>query len=168
MQEIKIEGLEGIQALADQLDSCPAVIAAAKKEAYQEAVREMKSLLDANIGGGGKVKSWQTTRTGSRQGYAAVSPQAKRYTDPTRKEGHVYAVGAVTNAIESGHKFPSPTGKNKKYADGKKKYQGRIASGRQKVPGLFFYERASQQMDAIVESAVKKVEEAAIRHLEGS
>lgn len=141
--------------LTEKLDQSPEVIKQAKREAFETAAGKVKQALDGRIGGTGKVRSWQEQYVGSKGGYAAVRPAANTYTDKSRR----YAVGYVTNAINSGHKFPSPSGKNQRY-------KPRIVSGRQNVPGKQFYEATQSEVEQIAQEAVNQVAEILKQHLE--
>lgn len=151
-------GLDATQldALIAKLERSPEVILQAKRQAFETAAPKLKQTVDTEIGGTGKVRSWQATYVGSGGGYAAVRPKAKTYTETKKR----YAVGYVTNAINSGHRFPTPTGKNKRY-------RARINSGRQKVAGRHFYEAAQAQVPQIAQEAAQQVVSALMVHLEG-
>lgn len=140
-----------IQDLTNKLKSSHQVIKAAKKAAFEAAAPQLKQAVDSAVGGTGKVRSWQQQFVGSKGGYAAARP---------RKGTHKgYSVGHITNAINSGHRFPSPSGKNPRY-------RPRIRSGRQTVPGKHFYQKADAQTQAIASAAVSQVVEALTKHLE--
>ncbi len=158
MIEAKLEAGD-IERFAEVLEGAPAVVKDAKRQAFEAAAPKLLSEVRRQIGGAGKVQSWQDMQVGSRGGYAAVRPRAGAYTDPTRT-GKRYAVGYVTNAIESGHRFPTPTGKNRDY-------RPRMRSGAMKVPGKQFYAKAEARADAIAQQAVEQVAEALAAHLEG-
>lgn len=145
--------------LVEKLEKSPEVIKQAKRQVLEQAAPKLKQLVDAEIGGTGKVRSWQEQYVGSKGGYAAVRPKAKTYTASTSK-GKRYAVGAVTSAIESGHKFPSPSGKNKRY-------KPRIRSGQQNVTGKHFYESAQEKAQTVAAEAAEQVINTLIGHLEG-
>ena len=85
---------------------------------------------------------------GSRGGYAAVRPKAETYTQVNGR-GKRYAVSYVTTAINRGHRFPSPSGKEG--------YRARIKSGRQSVPGRYFYEIAQSHVQTVAEGAARQV-----------
>lgn len=141
--------------LVEQLRKSPKVIRRAKQQAFEMAAPKLKQAVDTEIGGTGKVRSWQAPHVGSKGGYAVVRPKAKTYTETKKR----YAVGYVTNAINSGHRFPSPTGKNKRY-------RARIKSGRMKVAGKHFYEAAQAQVPQIAQEAAQQVLAALIDHVE--
>ncbi|MBQ9733345.1 MAG: hypothetical protein IJV74_03820 [Clostridia bacterium] len=142
-----------ISTLAVRLGNSYPVIKAAKRAAFEAAAPQLKQAVDSAIGGSGKVAGWQQQRVGSKGGYAAVSPRAKQ----THKG---YSVGYITNAINSGHRFPSPSGKNPKY-------RPRIRSGKQRVQGKFFYEAANAKAEGIAQAAAAQVADALKDHLEG-
>lgn len=96
MQEITIDSLD--KHFFDLLKTVPE----ARREMFAELAEELLTDLRGRIGGAGKVQSWQEKYVGSSGGYAAVRPKADTFTQAT-KSGKRYAVGAVTNAIESGH-----------------------------------------------------------------
>ena len=154
MIEAKLDASE-LEHLVDLIDQSPEIIKAAKQKAFETAAGKMKQALDSKIGGTGKVRSWQNQYVGSKGGYAAVRPKAKTYTDETRK----YAVGYVTNAINTGHRFPTPRGKTQRY-------KPRIKSGRQSVPGQQFYEATQAEVANIAQEAGTQVVEALRQHLE--
>lgn len=139
--------------LERRLSESPKVIKAARRAAFEAAAPKLKQSVDSAIDGSGKVQSWQGPRVGSKGGYAATSPRAK-----TSYKG--YSVGYITNAINSGHRFPTPSGKDPNY-------KPRIASGKQKVAGKFFYQKAELQTKAIAQEAVAQAAEALAKHLEG-
>lgn len=163
MQEIELRGLEQIDRLAQKLTKSPEIMARAKREAFQAAATEAKRLVDDSIstalkGDVGKVQRWQEAQVGSRGGYAAVRPKKGTWTEATKKEGNRYAVGAVTNAIVSGHKFPAPSGK--------KYYKPRIKISGQKVPGRPFYEDVKPQVNELAQQTAQRVLEKLLEHLE--
>lgn len=147
-----------LEQLIQRMDLAPEVIQEAKYKAFSDAAPKLKALLDREIGGSGKVRSWQAQYIGSKGGYAAVRPRANTYTE-TNGRGKRYAVGYVTNAINSGHKFPSPSGKQG--------YRPRIMSSRQTVQGKQFYQNAAAKVFNIAQAAVSQVVSALIEHLEG-
>lgn len=158
MQEIQIDKSE-LERLISKLDAAPEVLREVKRRAIAAAAPKLKQAVDAQIGGTGKVRSWQGQFVGSKGGYAAVRPKAKTYTDPT-KRGKRYAVGYVTNAINSGHRFPTPSGKVKRY-------KPRIKSGRMNVPGRQFYEAAEAQLSQVTQEAGEQIVQALMNHLGG-
>lgn len=159
MQEVSFKGLEQLDQLAKRLEKAPEVLRDARRRAFEEAAPQAKRIVDAHIGGTGKVRSWQTYSVGSKGGYAAVRPKKETYTAPTKKRGNRYAVGAVTNAIVSGHRFPSTRGR--------KGYKPRIQSGAMKVPGKPFYREAEPEIRALAIQTARKVEQEVLDALAG-
>ena len=162
MTEIKLDTSE-LELLVKKMEKSPEVIREAKRRAYEEAAPKLKSTLESRIVSTigdthGKVRSWQEETVGSKGGYAAVRPKAKTYTDVNGK-GKRYAVGYVTNAINSGHKFPSPSGR--------RGYNPRIRIESQNVSGRYFYEKSSREVMEIAQSAVEQTVSDLVKHLEG-
>lgn len=157
MQSFQIDA-SALAKLRKKLDRAPNVIEEARREAMESAAPLMKSAVDRAIGGTGKVQSWQGQFVGSKGGYAAVRPLAKTFTEVNGK-GKRYAVGQVTNAINSGHRFPSPSGKDQSY-------RPRIRSARQNVPGKRFYQQAQESLPQIAEQVLGKMETALHEHFE--
>ena len=151
MQEIRIDKTE-LERLIDRLDAAPEVLREARRAAMEAAAPKLKQAVDAQIGGSGKVRGWQGQYVGSKGGYAAVRAKAKTYTEPT-KGGNRYAVGYVTNAVNSGHRFPST------------KLGYRTSAG--VVPGRQYYQRAQGQVEAVAQEATRRVVDALTEHLEG-
>lgn len=157
MIEVSIDQKD-LDRLVETLAKSPQIIQQAKRQAFEEAAPKLKQAVDTAIGGSGKVQSWQAQYVGSKGGYAAVRPKGKTFTEVNGR-GKRYAVGQVTNAIDSGHRFPSPSGKDKHY-------RPRIESGRQSVPGKAFYQSAEAQLPAIAQAAAEQVVAALMKHLE--
>lgn len=147
-----------IDRLVEKLTKSLNIIREAKRKAFEEAAPQLKQAVDTAIGGTGKVRSWQAQYVGSKGGFAAVRPKAKTFTEINGR-GKRYAVGAVTNAIDSGHRFPAPSGRDKHY-------RPRIKSGRQSVAGRQFYQQAEAQVPEIAQLAAQKVVDALVEHLE--
>lgn len=109
-----------------------------KKEVLNSLGQNLLSQVRSNIGGNGKVQRWQHMHLSSGGGYVAVHPEEKI------SDAYGRAVGAVTNAIDSGHKIRPPSGKAKRYTP-------RIQKAR--VPAKSMYakvlpERAAEQAAA--------------------
>lgn len=151
MQEIHIDHSE-LDRLVEKLAKSPQVLQEAKRRAHETAASKLLSAARTEIGGTGKVQRWQEAYVGSRGGYAAVRPRAKTYTEATRG-GKRYAVGYVTNAINSGHKYPTS----------KLGYRSRAGS----VPGKQFYQRAGAQLPQVAQEAAQQVVRALTDHLGG-
>lgn len=159
MQEAHIDHSE-LERLVEKLAKSPQVIVQAKRQAFKAAAPKLKAVIDAQIGGSGKVRSWQGAYMGSKGGYAAVRPKAKTYTKPTKKWGYKYAVGYVTNAINSGHSWPTPSSGNRLTG-----YRAGSKSGW--VEGKGFYEAAQGQAEQVAQEAAGQIVQALIDHLEG-
>lgn len=146
--QIDSQSLEQLDArLAQAVRQAPEI----KKEVLTGLGEQLLSQVQNNIGGGGKVQRWQHTHLGSRGGYVAVHPVEGK------KDAYGRAVGAVTNAIESGHRIPSPRGKAKRY-------RPRIKKAR--VPGKGMYARTAPQRAA--EDAARQLGQQLIEPLEES
>ena len=159
MQSVELKGLTEIDRLCKRLERSPEVFQQARRACFEEAAREAKEIVDRQIGGGGKVRSWQEATVGSRGGYARVAPKKESWTERTKKAGNRYAAGAVTNAIVSGHRFPSPSGR--------KYYKPRIRSGGMKVPGRPFYDQAGPQIRDLARRTAERVAKQYLKELEG-
>lgn len=163
--EITLDASE-LDELLQKLEQAPEVFQQARREAFEAAAPELKQVLDARIvstigDSRGKVRSWQDQFVGSEGGYAAVRPKTDTHTEPTKKDGNTYAVGYVTNAINSGHRFPgqgvrraSRAGKTEKYTAGR-------------VPGAYFYDKAQLQVNAIAKETCNQIVNDLLKHLEG-
>ena len=146
--QIDAQSLEQLDArLAQAVRQAPEI----KKEVLTGLGEQLLSQVRNNIGGGGKVQRWQHTHLGSGGGYVAVHPAEGE------KDAYGRAVGAVTNAIESGHRIPSPRGKAKRY-------RPRIKKAR--VPGKGMYARTVPQRAA--EDAARQLGQQLIEPLEES
>lgn len=146
--QIDSQSLEQLDArLAQAVRQAPEI----KKEVLTGLGEQLLSQVQNNIGGGGKVQRWQHTHLGSGGGYVAVHPAEGE------KDAYGRAVGAVTNAIESGHRIPSPRGKAKRY-------RPRIKKAR--VPGKGMYARTAPQRAA--EDAARQLGQQLVEPLEES
>ena len=146
--QIDSQSLEQLDArLAQAVRQAPDI----KKGVLTGLGEQLLSQVRNNIGGGGKVQRWQHTHLGSGGGYVAVHPAEGE------KDAYGRAVGAVTNAIESGHRIPSPRGKAKRY-------RPRIKKAR--VPGKGMYARTAPQRAA--EDAARQLGQQLIEPLEES
>ena len=157
MIELELDSKD-LDRLMERLEKAPEVFSAARREAFRTAGPKLKAALDGAIGGTGKVRGWQGEYLGSKGGYAAVRPKKETWT-AVNGRGKRYAVGYVTNAVNSGHRFPSPSGRPG--------YRPRIRSGRQSVPGRKFYQSAGSAVPAIARETAQAVAAALIKHLEG-
>ena len=159
MLEAKLDTGE-LDELIRKLDQAPGVIQEAKRKAFEAAAPKLRQLVVREIGGTGKVQRWQQAYVGSQGGYAAARPKAKTFAEDNQGRKTRYQVGAVTNAINAGHRFPTPSGTAKRY-------RPRIRSGRQSVPGKHFYETAQAQLPNVAQGAAQQVAQAVAEHLEG-
>lgn len=164
MLEVNIDASE-VARLAKLLEQAPAVIEAAKKEAIAAAAPKMKAVVDQAIGGNGKVRSWQGQYVGSKGLYVAVRPRKETYIEtkgkyPARGGPKKYAVGYVTNAVNSGHRFPSPSGQVRRY-------RPKIVSGSMRVRGKQFYQNAAEQLGQVTQMAAESISHAIVSHLSG-
>lgn len=157
MQEARIDKSE-LERLVAKLERSPTVLKEAKRQAFEAAAPKLKAAVQTEIGGTGKVKSWQEGYVGSKGGYAAARPKAETWTERTKKTGKRYAVGYVTNAINSGHRFPSPSGR--------KGYRPDIRSGAMRVRGREFYQRAQAQAEGVAQEAAEQILDALRKNLE--
>lgn len=160
--EINLEASE-LDKLIEKLDRSPEVLREARRAAFEAAAPRLKAVLDRKIvstigDSRGKVRSWQDQFVGSKGGYAAVRPKKDTFTEPTKKAGHTYAVGYVTNAINSGHRYP---GQSSRRMRGK---TDTFATGL--VEGRYFYEAAQPSVEAIAQDTVQQVVDNLIEHLE--
>lgn len=134
------------QDLAQAMRQTPEI----KREALAELGQQMLAQVRSRIGGTGKVQRWQHVHLGSGGGYVAVHPAENT------KDGYGRAVGAVTNAIESGHKIMPPSGKAERYIP-------RIHKA--KVPAKRMY--AGTDMGAAVDQAAANLALRLAQNLEG-
>lgn len=169
MQDFSIDSAD-LEKLVEKLKGAPKVLAWARREAMISAADQFKALMDTAIGGSGRVKNWQQAYVGSGGGYAAVRPRAKTYAESRgkqtfeerRREPHpTYAVGYITNAINSGHRWPSHR------AGQAKRLRGYRVSASGSVGGKGFYEAVQAQAEAIGEAAAQEILDALFDHLEG-
>lgn len=145
MQELYIDSSE-VDRLVRKFLEAPNVIKEAKGQAIEMLAPKLKDAVDREIGGSGKVQSWQEKCVGSKRGYAAVRPRAQTWTEKTKKKGNIYAVGYVTNAINSGHLSPRSS---------------------KQIAGKHFYQRAQAQAGQVAQEAADQIVQALIDHLEG-
>ena len=164
MTEIEIDKRD-LERLIETLDASPSVLRQARRKAFEVSAPKLRALLDqgfAQVGlheRTGTVLSWQEQYIGSGGGYTAVRPRAKTFTE-TNGKGKRYAVGQVTNAIESGHKFPTPSGTSRRY-------KPRIRSSALKVRPYAFYAAARVNVPALARETADQILQALIDHVEG-
>lgn len=158
MLEAEIDRSE-LERLVEKLERSPKVLAQAKRQAMETAAPKLLSAARSEIGGSGKVQRWQEAYTGSKGGYAAVRPKKKTYVEIKGKQKDLrappkkYAVGYITNAINSGHRFPRD----------KLGYRSRTGS----VPGKQFYQRAQDQAETVAREAAEQIVQTLTDHLGG-
>ena len=164
MTEIEIDKRD-LERLIETLDASPSVLRQARRKAFEVSAPKLRALLDQGFAQAGlrertgTVLSWQEQYIGSGGGYAAVRPRAKTFTE-TNGKGKRYAVGQVTNAIESGHKFPTPSGVSRRY-------KPRIRSSALKVRPYAFYAAAMVNVPALARETADQILQALIDHVEG-
>lgn len=158
MQDMRIDKSE-LERLISRLDAAPEILRKAKRKAITVAAPKLKQAVDSQIGGTGKVRSWQSQFVGAKGGYAAVRPQKGTYIETKGKQGGFragpkrYAVGYVTNAINSGHRSPRNT------------WGYRTSAGA--VAGKQFYEAAEAQLPRIAQAAGEQIVQELVQHMEG-
>lgn len=158
MQEAHIDHSQ-LERLVERLEQSPQVLKEAKRQAFQAAAPKLKAAVQAEIGGSGKVRSWQEAFVGPKGGYAAARPRANTYVEiKGRQKGFrappkKYAVGYITNAINSGHRSPRNSA-------------GFRTSGRT-VPGKQFYQRAQASAEQVAQEAAGQIVQALTDHLGG-
>lgn len=140
-----------LKKLVEKINAAPETLREAKRKAFQQAAPQIKQALDAQIGGTGKVQSWQAAFVGSKGGYAAVRPKAKTFAENSKGGPTKYAVGYVTNAIENGHRFPR---------SGKTRSSGIVF-------GRYYYQKTQRYAEKIAQQSVEQIVEALQQHLEG-
>lgn len=147
MLEVHI-GYHGLEKLAAKLSQTPKVIVAAEKKAVTAAAPKMKAIVDQEIGGSGRVKSWQGQYVGSEGLYAAVRPKKETYAKARERRTYAeegpgrHAVGYVTNAINSGHRARPD----------------KFGYRRSPVTGKGFYQRAQIQLDQVVKETANQID----------
>lgn len=137
--------MQQLEILADRFDKSVAEFPAIRRSALETAGRQLLPVVQGRIGGRGKVQTWQELHMGSRGGYAAVRPKAKTFVQ-TKRTGKQYAVGAVTSAIEHGHK---------------------TRSGGGRVPGKHFYQSALPDAVRLQNAAAEEISRRLTETLEG-
>lgn len=159
MQDIQIDAAE-LDQLAERLAQSPELLREAKRQAFEAAAPRLLALVQTQVGGTGRVKSWQQACVGSLGGYAAVRPRARTWIET--RQAKRYAVGYVTNAINSGH-----------WKRGRGLYQDKRLRGYQtgssadRVDGKHFYENAQRLAEPVAQEAAEQIVAALIEHLEG-
>lgn len=148
-----------LERLAERLEQAPGVLKEAKRQAFEAAAPRLQSAVQYEIGGSGRVRDWQGSFVGTKGGYAAARPKKETYIETKgRQKGFRagpkrYAVGYVTNAINSGHRSP-------KNAWGYRTRAGTVA-------GKHFYEAAQAPAEQVGKEAAEQIVQTLIDHLEG-
>ncbi len=148
MQSVTIHDLD--KYFADLLKKVPEE----RRDMFEEIAEELLQAVCGRIGGVGKVQSWQDAYVGSGGGYAAVRPVADAY------DAHGYAVGYVTNAINSGHKqTPGRFVPELFTTNSFGHYEATGARLKRKwVSGKNFYEKAQGDAGQIARAAMERFE----------
>lgn len=149
--------MQEIQAFADRLDRAREMIPDIRREVLETAGDEMLSAVRGRIGGTGKVQRWQEKYMGSGGGYVAVRPRAQTFTEATRKKPGGYAVGYVTNSLESGHR--------QNYGQFVPTLQRKLL--RLRVSGRYMYRTTKPDVKTIANRAAREVEQRLAAALEG-
>lgn len=149
MQRIFLDS--GLNRLTEKFERLLRDLPEARREMFEAAGRAVLAQVQHNIGGAGKVQSWQGDFVGSRSGYVAVRALANTY------DGK-YAVGHVTNAIENGHKT-RPAHSSKPRSPGKSRLD--------RVPGKHFYADAGWRAETVAYKAAERFLQALSEKLEG-
>ena len=150
MQSVEISGLREI---ITKLDVAPELIREARAEFFAEAGASLLSDVQGRIGGTGKIARVQEYRVGSGKGYVAVRAKAKTNVGK-------YAAGYITNALENSHAVRTSSGSAKR----KRKSRAKM----RRVPGKYMYhDTAAHEMQHMAEAAAQRIEDAAMKALEG-
>lgn len=159
MLEVHIDKSE-LDRLVGKLEQTPQVLAQARRQAHEAAASKLKEAVQREVGGSGRVRSWQEGYVGSGGGYAAARPLAETYAEsrgkqifssPHDKPHPTYAVGYITNAINSGHKARA----------------GKLGFRSNPVHGKEFYQRAQGQAEQVAQEAANQIVHALTSHLGG-
>lgn len=159
MQNIQIDSAE-LDRLVERLEQSPEIMREAKRQAFEAAAPKLLALVQAALGPSKRVKTWQEKFVGSRGGYAAVRPRARTWVET--RQGKQYAVGYVTNAINSGHR---KRGRGV-YQDKRLKRYKTIGQ-EDWVAGKHFYEAAQKQAAPVAQEAAEQIVAALMEHLGG-
>lgn len=89
-------------------------------------------------------------------GFAKVRPKPNTFTEVTKREKHIYAVGYVTNAITSGHYVRT----RKTFAQERGYITGR-------VEGKHFYAHTQEQAGPVAQETAEEIVAALLEFLEG-
>lgn len=167
MQDIQIDAAE-LDQLAERLAQSPELLREAKRQAFEAAAPRLLALVQTQIGGSGRVMSWQEKFVGSMGGYAAVRPRAKTFAASrgfqtwSSQEPETYAVGYITNAINSGH-----WKRGRSYVQDKRLRGYQAGSSADRVDGKQFYETAQEMAAPVARQAAEEIVATLMEHLEG-
>lgn len=118
--------MQQLNILAERFDASAQAFPEIRRAVLEKAGQELRRSVRRGVSGSGvKVRYWQELHMGSGGGYSAVRPRAK-------ESYRGYAVGYITNAINSGHK---------------------TRGGGGRVPGQYFYQRAEPDAVRLVNAA---------------
>lgn len=155
MQEVKFDA-SAFDRFRERLEQTPQVIKDAKRQAFEAAAPKLEALVRAEIGGSGRVQSWQEGHVGSEGGYAKARPRPKTYAEAKGPKTYAekseedkpkrYAVGYITNAINNGHLSPR---------------------ARKPIAGKNFYQHAQARAEPVAQEVGEQIVQALIDHLEG-
>ena len=130
---------KGLSEIADRLDALPDVIKQAQEQVLESIGGQLLGVVQANIGGTGRIAGVQESKVGSRRGYVAVRPKAKTYLNG-------YAAGQITNALEHGHK---------------------TRGGRGHIAGKYMYANAMAAAAEAGRQVQAKIEQTVTAHMNG-
>lgn len=135
------------------LKEFPEKRAAAVKMAGEIALSRVANNIAVRINSSsGKVAKWQHIRLGSKGGFSvveAVGGEDAKAVAPFLPSSGNGSPGAITNAIECGHKIRKPK------ESGRKGYRARIK--RSSVDGRWFYRATEADVSRIAMEAAEKV-----------
>lgn len=151
--------LRDIDRLLESWDRLLAQFPQEKATLLEELGKKLLSEVRQRIQGSGTVQGWQSYHLGSKKGYVAVRAKADTY--KRTAGGRQYAVGYVTNAIESGHRHrrPSPEKKAGYY------YRPRIKMPA--VAGRHFYDQVRGRMERMGQVELELLAQGLVARLEG-
>lgn len=143
--------MQELEILAQQMDQVCEALPDIRRKALSQAGDQLLQRVRGRIGGRGKVQRWQEVFKGSGGGYSAVRALART------EDEQGYAVGYVTNALESGHRqtpgrYIPALGKRLK-AD--------------RVEGKYMYRNTQSDVQRLAAQAAEQIEQAMARELEG-
>ena len=134
--------MQELDLFAQKLDGLLPKLRDIRRQALEDAGQQMLQAVRDRIGGSGRVQSWQHLHLGSGGGYAAVHARENTYDE------NGYAVGRVTNALESGHRQQPG-----RYVPA---IQRKLT--RDRVPGRYMYARSAPDVDRAARSAAAQIE----------